>query len=179
VNATAIPLDSKKGKARVNGNYLNAGFKGLLIALALCGAPVHAADKDELSRMFEWWDGAFKSPEGFTEAAFAKYFTADAVLIIDGVEQARGLPAWVAHFRKIQASGAAVEIVLPFRQMFKQGDKIYTYHVIRSVRNGTPGCTLAAGHAFLKKGKISEVNLVRALLSPQQAEKDPSCRQAS
>jgi len=129
--------------------------------------------------MFEWWNVAFKSSTGFTEAAFAKYFTADAVLIIDGVEQARGLPAWVQHFRKIQASGASVEIVLPFRQVFKQGDKIYTYHVIRSLRNGTPGCTLAAGHALLQQGKISEVSLVRSILSQQQAEKDPSCLQRS
>jgi hypothetical protein len=161
----------------MNSKSLNSALQCLLVALVLSVSPVHAAGQDELSSMFEWWNAAFKSPEGFTEAAFARHFTADAALIIDGVEQARGLPALVQHFRKIQASGAAVEIVLPFRQMFKQGDKIYTYHVIRSVRNGAPGCTLAAGHAFLQKGKISEVNLVRSLLSPQQAEKDPSCKQ--
>jgi hypothetical protein len=161
----------------MNFKNLNALFGCLLLAATLCMATAQATDKDELTRMFEWWNSAFKSPEGFTEAAFAKHFTPDAALIIDGVEQARGLPAWVQHFRKIQASGAVVEIVLPFRQVFKQGDKIYTYHVIRSLRNGTPGCTLAAGHAFLRKGKISEVNLVRAVLSPEQAAKDPACKQ--
>lgn len=164
---------------------LSTAWKGLLLAAVLCvssaqaadvrATDVRATDKDELTKMFEWWNTAFKSPEGFTEAAFAGYFTPDAALVINGVEEARGLPAWVQHFRKIQATGADVEIVVPFRHVFKQGDKIYTYHVIRSRRNGAPGCMLAAGHAFLEKGRISEVNLVRAALDPAQAAKDPAC----
>lgn len=158
---------------------MRASWKGCLLAAVLCLSSAQAsAAKDELSTMFEWWNGAFKSKDGFTAEAFARYYTPDARLIIDGVEQARGIDAWVQHFRKIQASGAQVEIVLPFRHVFKQGDKIYTYHVIRSVRNGTPGCVLAAGHAFVVKGKISEVNLVRAALDPAQAAKDPSCSQS-
>lgn len=153
-----------------------ASWKSCLLAavLSLSSAQASAA-KDELSTMFEWWNTAFKTEDGFNAEAFARYYTSDARLVIDGVEQARGIEAWVQHFRKIQASGAQVEIVLPFRHVFKQGDKIYTYHVIRSVRNGAAGCTLAAGHAFLVKGKISEVNLVRAALDPAQAAKDPAC----
>lgn len=156
---------------------VNASWKSGLAAAVLCLFSLQAsAAKDELSTMFEWWNAAFKTQDGFNAEAFSRYYTPDARLVIDGVEQARGIDAWVQHFRKIQASGAQVEIVLPFRQVFKQGDKIYTYHVIRSVRNGTPGCTLAAGHAFLVKGKISEVNLVRSNLDPARATKDPDCR---
>jgi ketosteroid isomerase-like protein len=158
---------------------MSASWKGCLLAAVLCLFSTQAsAAKDELSTMFEWWNAAFKTKDGFNAEAFARYYTPDARLVIDGVEQARGIDAWVQHFRKIQASGAQVEIVLPFRQVFKQGDKIYTYHVIRSIRNGTPGCTLAAGHAFLVKGKISEVNLVRAALDPAQAAKDPACEKS-
>ena len=153
-----------------------ASWKGCVLAAALCLSSAQAcAAKDELSIMFEWWNTAIKTKDGFTADAFARYFTPDARLVIDGVEQARGIDAWVQHFRKIQASGAQVEIVLPFRQVFKQADKIYSYHVIRSVRNGTPACTLAAGHAFVVAGKLSEVNLVRAILDPVQAAKDPGC----
>lgn len=155
---------------------MRASWKACLLAAALCLSSAQtSAATDELSTMFEWWNSAFKTEDGFNAEAFARYFTPDARLVIDGVEQARGIDAWVQHFRKIQASGAQVEIVLPFRQVFKQGDKIYTYHVIRSIRNGAPGCVLAAGHAFLVKGKISEVNLVRKTLDPEQAAKDPSC----
>jgi ketosteroid isomerase-like protein len=150
--------------------------KSCLLAAVLSLSSVHAnAASDELSTMFEWWNSAFTTTDGFNAAAFARYYTPDARLVIDGVEQARGIDAWVQHFRKIQASGAQVEIVLPFRHAFKQGDKIYTYHVIRSVRNGVRGCMLAAGHALLVKGKISEVNLVRAPLEPAQAAQDPAC----
>jgi hypothetical protein len=155
---------------------LSASWKSGLLAAVLSLSSLQAsAATDELSTMFQWWNSAFKTQDGFNAEAFARYYTPDARLVIDGVEQARGIGAWVQHFRKIQASGAQVEIVLPFRQVFKQGDKIYTYHVIRSVRNGKAGCTLAAGHAFVVKGKISEVNLVRAVLPPEQAAKDPSC----
>lgn len=155
---------------------MGASWKGGLLAAALCLSSAHAsAAKDELSTMFEWWNAAFKTENGFNAEAFARHYTADARLVIDGVEQASGIEEWVRHFRKIQASGAQVEIVLPFRHVFKQGEKIYTYHVIRSVRNGIMGCTLAAGHAFLVDGKISEVNLVRAALEPEQAAKDPAC----
>lgn len=155
---------------------VNVSWRSCVLAGVLWLSSMQAsAASDELGTMFEWWNTAFKAKDGFNAEAFGRYYTSDARLVIDGVEQARGIDAWVRHFRKIQESGAQVEIVLPFRQVFKQGDMIYTYHVIRSVRNGVAGCTLAAGHAFLVKGKISEVNLVRATLDPAQAATDPSC----
>ena len=66
----------------------------------------------------------------------------------------------------------AVEIVLPFRYSFWQGDRIYTYHVIRSRAQGKVSCMLAAGHADLVDDKIGSVTLVRAEIDPAS---DPDC----
>jgi hypothetical protein len=99
---------------------------------------------DPLSRMFAWWDVAFRQKDGFTAEAFRRYFTDDATLTLEGKTVIHGIPEWVEHFRTIQASGREVEIVVPFKQVFRSGDRIFTYHVIRSRGHGEVSCSLAA-----------------------------------
>ncbi|WP_372012303.1 hypothetical protein [Pseudoxanthomonas sp. 10H] len=94
--------------------------------------------------MFAWWNQAMATPGAFTEEAFARHFTDDAPLVINGVETMRGPAGWAERFQMIQAATDAVEIVLPFRYSFQQGDRIYTYHVIRSRAGGKVDCMLAA-----------------------------------
>lgn len=127
---------------------------------------------DKLSEMFSWWNGIMKTRSAFTEEGFSVYFTSDAPLIIDGAEVMRGPAGWAQRFQVIQSMTDAVEIVLPFRYSFQQGDRIYTYHIIRSRAQGKISCMLAAGHADLVGGKISGVTLVRAEINPTS---DPDC----
>ena len=122
--------------------------------------------------MFTWWNQAMKTPGAFTEAAFAKFFTADAPLVIDGAEVMHGPPGWAKRFQAIQAATDAVETVVPFRYGFQHGDQIYTYHIIRSRAQGKVSCMLAAGHADLRDGLISKVTLVRTEIDPKS---DPDC----
>jgi hypothetical protein len=152
--------------------------KTLLIAVALAGfaaAPGPAVAADPLSDMFRWWNRAITEPDGFSERAFARYFTDDSTLAIDGRIVARGMPALARHFQAIQASGALVEIVLPFKEAFQRGNKVYTYHIIRSRRNGVPSCLLAAGHAVVRGRRIASISLVRTKLEPNSEAFDPSC----
>jgi ketosteroid isomerase-like protein len=123
-------------------------------------------DQDPISRMFAWWNAAFKIRGAYTESAFARHFTPDAELIVDGRLVARGLDAWARHFQGIQAEGGEAEIVLPFKEVFRQADRLYTYHVIRARRNGELTCMLAAGHAVMRDDKIASITLVRAELDP-------------
>jgi hypothetical protein len=148
------------------------------VAAALLGAtPSHAAAPatDVVSRMFTWWNGALKRPDGFTERAFARYYTPDATLTLNGETQVRGLAQWVEHFRKIQASGHEVEIVVPFKDVFQVGNHVFTYHVIRSRGGGHVGCMLAAGEAVLRGGKIASMTLVRAPLDPAGIAAERDC----
>jgi hypothetical protein len=134
-----------------------------------------AADKQSiLARMYLWSNATMLKPEGYTEAGYAQYYTPDAVLIIDGVEVIRGLPALVKHFDRIKASGAKVQTSIPFETEFRSGNFIHTRHYVRSSRNGETACMLAAGHAELRKGKIAMLSLMRTRVdhnSPAFAEK--------
>ncbi|WP_246544002.1 hypothetical protein [Novosphingobium profundi] len=134
-----------------------------------------AAHEDQLATMFRWWNEAMKTPGALTQANFARFFTPDATLTLNGVEVIQGLDDWVSHFTKIQASGARVEIVVPFKASFREGDRLYTYHVIRSRRDGAVSCMLAAGHATLREGKIAAIVLLRAPLDMTAGPVDPAC----
>lgn len=132
---------------------------------------------DPLSRMFAWWDAAFKQKDGFTAESFRRFFTDDATLTLEGKTVIHGIPEWVTHFRKIQASGREVEIVVPFKDVFQKGSRIYTYHIIRSRGGGKVGCVIAAGDATLEGGKISSIRLVRADLDDTARAKEADCWQ--
>jgi hypothetical protein len=149
----------------------------LALALATAAAPSAwaASEPDLLTQMFTWWNGAFSQPGAYTPEAFRKYFTEDAQLVIDGRVSARGVQGWADHFQKIQAGGGVVEIVLPFREEFQTGDKIFTYHIIRAVRGGVLTCQLAAGYALVRDHKLAMVNLVRSNVDPSKGPTDPAC----
>lgn len=155
---------------------LTAGLIALMLGFSANATEASPAPSnqqmDRLSEMFTWWNQAMKTPGGFTEEAFAKYFTDDAPLVIDGIEVMRSPAGWAQRFQAIQAATDAVEIVVPFRYSFQQGDRIYTYHIIRSRAAGKVDCMLAAGHADLENGMISRVTLVRASVDPAS---DPDC----
>ena len=146
-------------------------------AIFVAPSPVSAAvpATDALSKMFVWWNQAFKTPGAYTADNFRKFFTDDATLILEGRTIIRGADEWAHHFQKIQAGGGEVEIVVPFKDVFQQGDKIYNYHVIRSRRGGKASCSLAAGTAELRDGKIGSIMLVRAKLDPSAGPLDPQC----
>jgi hypothetical protein len=150
---------------------------------ALCGlclmlilAPAQARATDALTTMFTWWNQAFKTPGAFTAGAFRRYFTDDAAIVLNGKESARGIPALVAQFQRIQANSQSVEIVLPFREGFVSGNKIFTYHFIRSERAGRRECLRVMGYAVLQHGKIALVNFLRIPEDMDSGSADEACR---
>ncbi len=130
---------------------------------------------DVLSRMFIWWNEAFKTPGAYTAEKFSKFFTPDATLVLEGRTVISGVDGWAKHFQRIQSGGGEVEIVVPFKEVFEKDGLIYNYHVIRSRRNGKAACSLAAGHAVVTGGKIASIVLVRSDLDPAKGPLDPQC----
>lgn len=157
---------------------IGRGLAALCLCVAATLGSANAAPEpsgDKLSRFFVWWNDTFKKPGGYTAEGFGQWFTPDATLYLEGREVIRGLDGWAKHFQRIQAGGGDVEIVVPFKRVFQSGNRIYTYHVIRSRRDGKVACSLAAGHAELKGGKISTIVLVRSDLDPAKGPLDPGC----
>jgi hypothetical protein len=147
------------------------------LCLPMFFATAYAADP--LTEMFTWWNQAFKTPGAFTPDAFRRFFTEDATIVLNGKQSSKGIAAMTAQFQKIQRETSAVEIVLPFREGFVSGDKIFTYHFIRSVRDGTPGCLRVMGYAVMRQGKIALVNLLRIPEDLSQTQVEAECKTTS
>lgn len=152
-------------------------FGAMLIALLCCSPAAHADTRksNELVDMFAWWNEAFRTPGAFTEAAFRKYYTEDTVMIINGAERMRGIPDLARHFQKMQLEADKVEIVLPFEESFRSGDKIFTYHLInaRGAKDGPQERWLTMGWAQVRDGKIALINFVNYLQPADAGGKTP------
>lgn len=136
----------------------------LLPGLLSPGLAAAAARSDVLVDMFVWWNAAYKRKDGFSEAAFSKYFTGDAILRVNGSDRSQGLQDLAAHFRDIQARTELVEIELPFIDEFASpgGDKIFTHHIVKAREGGHDSRERVMGYAAIRAGKISLINFVSA-----------------
>lgn len=132
----------------------------VLSMLTATAAQAVNADQSELERMFIWWNAAMARPDGFTAEGFRQHFTEDAVIAINGEERVKGIEAMVRHFKRIQANTDSVEIVVPFFEKFREGDKLFTYHKSRAVVDGRLEEDLVMGYVVLRDGKIARVNFL-------------------
>ena len=128
----------------------------------LASRAARAAAPDPLVAMFQWWNGAYKQKDGFTAESFSRYFTADAVMRINGKDRCKGLEDLAQHFRDIQARTEMVAIVLPFIDEFTSpsGDRIFTHHFVLAREHGKDSRERVMGYASIKNGKISLINFV-------------------
>jgi hypothetical protein len=129
-----------------------------LFSLSACAAVEHR--DNVLVDMFAWWNGAIQTEGAFTREAFGRYFTEDAEIIVNDVVLVHGLDAMAEHFRGIQQRTDFVEIVLPFEEGFREGDKIFTYHLIRARENGMDRLSHVMGYAIVEEGKLALVNFL-------------------
>ncbi|MEX2122734.1 MAG: hypothetical protein WD795_02495 [Woeseia sp.] len=132
----------------------------LAFMLATTAAAADDGTNDVLVDMFAWWNEAIKNEDGFTREAFGRYFTDDARIIVNDVVLVQGLDAMAEHFRGIQQRTESVEIVLPFEEEFREGSKIFTYHVIRARENGVDRLSHVMGYAIVKDGKLALINFL-------------------
>jgi ketosteroid isomerase-like protein len=137
------------------------------LALAVMLAPAavgtaRADTSDPLVAMFVWWNSAYKQKDGFTAQSFSRYFTADAVMRINGKDRCHGVADLAQHFRDIQAKTEMVVIDLPFIDEFSSpsGDRIFTHHFVRARENGQDSRERVMGYASIRDGKISLINFV-------------------
>jgi ketosteroid isomerase-like protein len=167
-------VDGIKGLRREMIMSIHRLFGVALIALMCCAPAAYAGPtrSDVLVDMFKWWNQAFKTPGAFTEEAFRKYYTEDTVLIVNGAERVRGVANLARHFQKMQREADKVEIVLPFKESFASGDKIFTYHLIkaREAKGGPDELWHTMGWAQVRDGRIALINFIN-YLEPPAAEK--------
>jgi hypothetical protein len=144
----------------------------ILVAAFFSASTTLAGDESEnvLVDMFAWWNETIKVPGGFTEEGFARIFTGDAAIIVNNRESVRGVRNMVPHFQRIQEDTEYVEIVLPFEEGFREGNKIFTYHLIKARDDGTDRLSHVMGYAVIEDGKIALVKF----LSYAKPDKEPT-----
>jgi hypothetical protein len=123
--------------------------------------PAQDASSDVLEQMFTWWNGIMNTERELKAEDFARYFTDDATIVLNGNEGVRGPAQMPEYFQKIRELTEFIEIVLPFKEKFQSGNKIFTYHTIRSTRDGLEQESHNMGYAIIENGKIASVNLAR------------------
>jgi ketosteroid isomerase-like protein len=166
---------------RMRHRTFNASLCAALLSVMLMssGAAVPAADTrsavgarpDPLVAMFVWWNAAYKQKDGFTAEAFARYFTPDAVMRINGKDRSTGVEDLASHFRDIQKRTESVVVELPFLDEFASpsGDMIFTHHFVSARENGKPSRERVMGYAAIRNGKISLLNFVSVPDEPAAA----------
>ncbi len=158
---------------QIRGPILRMLLSLILVAMAYAPSPCFAAragehpvsvaaQPDPLVAMFVWWNAAYQQKDGFTAEAFGRYFTADAVMRINGKDRCKGLEDLAQHFRDIQAHTDMVVIDLPFIDEFTSpnGDRIFTHHFVRAREHGEDSRERVMGYAAIKDGKIALLNFV-------------------
>ena len=116
---------------------------------------------DVLEQMFTWWNSIINTDKELKTEDFARYFTDDAAIVLNGKEGVRGVASLPEYFEVVRARTEFVEIVLPFKEKFQSGDKIFTYHTIRSTRDGVAQVSHNMGYAIIEHGKIAYMSLAR------------------
>jgi len=85
--------------------------------------------------MFHWWNEAIRNPDGFTPEAFARFYTEDAQLIVNGNLRATGHVALAAHYRRVQEIAPTAQMELPVAEEFTAPGRAFV-HVFEHVAEG-------------------------------------------
>jgi ketosteroid isomerase-like protein len=110
--------------------------------------------------MFKWWNETARSEGGFTAEGFTKFFTDDAVLIVNGDQRAKGPDALARHFEKIRVSLDSVSIRLPLEHAFGAGDDVFLHYRVDAVAAGVAASEEAMGYLRLRDGHIAVMNVL-------------------
>jgi hypothetical protein len=114
-----------------------------------------------LVQMFKWFNVTYVKEQAFTEEGFAQYFTDDIVFELNGKRSPKGLKSLTERFNKLKDTYYRIEIILPMKEEFSSGNRIFTYHLNRGkIDESDPwsGFSHVMGWADIKDGKIDFIN---------------------
>ena len=134
------------------------------IHCAALTAKVTASEGNALTRMFRWWNEAYRL-DAFTEEAFAEHFSEDVVMIVNGEVRARDLEELTAHFQRVKAGTQSVEIELPLDESFTSQDKIFGHYRARARVSGVHTLEDTMASVGTANGRISFFNAISRQLS--------------
>ena len=135
----------------------------LLSALYIFTASLQAEESKDsvLVQMFKWFNVAYVEDQAFTEDGFAQYFTDDIVFELNGKRSPKGLKSLTERFNKLKNTYYRIEIILPMKEEFSSGNRMFTYHLNRGKikeDEAWSGFSHVMGWADIEDGKIDFIN---------------------
>lgn len=113
-----------------------------------------------IEAMFAWWNEAMADPVRLTAAEFARFYTGDARLIVNGNLRAIGPEALAAHYRGVAERLDEVAMALPVEAAFATPNRAFVHCRTRVVANGVHATEEAMAYATLEEGRIGLLRVV-------------------
>ena len=116
-----------------------------------------------IEEMFAWWNEAMLDPDGFTAEGFGRFYTRDARLIVNGQLRSDSLESMAAHYRRIQAMPATVQMALPVDDAFATDDRAFVHcRTIVEPEEGERIEEEAMAFATISEGRMTMLRVVAA-----------------
>ena len=113
-----------------------------------------------ITDFFAWWNGAMREPALLTADGFARFFAADATVIVNGNLRATGPEEIARHYAAIAARLDEVAMVLPVEQAFAATDRAFVHCRTHVVNNGAVAAEEAMAYAIVVEGRITLFRVV-------------------
>ncbi|WP_157219953.1 nuclear transport factor 2 family protein [Flavisphingomonas formosensis] len=113
-----------------------------------------------IEEMFAWWNEAMRTPELLTAENFARFYTADGRLIVNGNLRATGPAALASHYAAIAARCEEVAMVLPVEEGFATADRAFVHCRTHVVAEGKQAAEEAMAYAVVEDGRIALLRVV-------------------
>ncbi len=110
--------------------------------------------------MFGWWNDAMRDPTLLTPENFARFYTDDGRLIVNGALRATGPDALTTHYRAIAARCEEVAMVLPVEEGFTMPDRAFVHCRTHVVVEGQQAAEEAMAYAVIEDGRIALLRVV-------------------
>jgi ketosteroid isomerase-like protein len=127
---------------------------------------IHAAPEGDspnvVAEMMDWWNRAY-SEHALDEAGFGRFFTEDAVFLVDDAVRARGLAGLAEYFGAIRANSDNV-VLHPPEDSFATGDRIFVHYRVTGEANGVHEAHEVMATARVSYGKIAFFKAIRRII---------------
>ncbi|GHB05579.1 hypothetical protein GCM10009069_29990 [Algimonas arctica] len=105
----------------------------------------------------------YASEQDFTEEGFSQFLPDDILFIVNGKESEHGIAAVTERYNKLKARKAHLEVILPFQEEVRVGNKVFTYYLNHGWMDSEKPeliVTHVAGYIELNRNKINLLNFI-------------------
>ena len=121
-----------------------------------------------LRQMFEWWNEIIEDNSRIVRSEFSKFFTDDAVMVINREVRATGIDEIVERFLSVHHNVDYVEICLPVEKEFSSANNIFTSHLVKSRTSNNFNEEHVVGYAEIIGCKIALINFLSMPVADSQ-----------